>query len=614
MCKILKGGLIILYLLAVSSAGFAQKINYRETDSLTKAGKYEEAIAIFNKYKKKNADDYKLFKDRAYCYLQLGKIAQAQADYDKAIELNPQCQRCYLNYAMLENMRNNLDSALFYINKSISVSDTDAYNYVIRGQIYALKNENFSAEQDFDKAVKMHPNIAEYYFYRSRFEFNFRHTSTAFFDIDKAIRLDPKNGFFYFSRGEYFYSANEFTEALNDFDSALSRGYKTARTYHHRAVILSWLRKNNEAIGDLDIALKMDSSDEAIYVARGTLYFNDEKMDSACRDFVKAEVLLAKNPKADKAEINNINSFLNEYCDPSHASWYYERGISEYNKKNFETAIAYYDAGHDKFPDNPLMTMLTGSAYLALNDVEKAIFYFKKALGKKASYPTALKENNGYRYLYGGALSQYSKGDGNNDSLTDITNFYILSGYERIANAELAIGNLKEAKAYVDSAITEGEKNKFIGMEIIYTTRGRYELLINEPKLALQDFSRAMLLNDKFPEPYTLHAQALLLFSQPARSKKISVVFNIGNPGFMLKTDDLIAYTPPKTGYDSTSLKIAITDCYQAITIAPGLYNAYLIRGYARALMRKEGYCDDFSKAKLLGSSIATEFETKFCR
>jgi len=261
-----------------------------------------------------------------------------------------------------------------------------------------------------------------------------------------------------------------------------------------------------------------------------------------------------------------------------------------------------------------MFSMLTGSAYLALNDPDNAVAYFKKALGEKAAYVAALKENNEYRYLYGGALGQYSKGGGNIDSLKDIANFYILSGYERIANADLALNNLREAKTYIDSAISVGEQGKFMGMEIIYTTRGRYELLMQQPQVAMQDFGRAMSLNDKFPEPYTLHAQALLLFLQPPGSKSISVVFNIANPGFMLNSQDLIAYASSKTQPDSAFLHTAITDCDQALKIAPTLDNAFIVRGYVRALLHKQGYCDDFGKAKLLGSSIAPEFEAKFCR
>ena len=605
---------IVLYLLWLSTASFGQKINYKETDSLTKAGKYQDAIDLFNKYKKKNADDYELYKGRAYCYLQLGKINQAQADYNKAIKLNPECSRCYLNYALLENLKSKLDSALFYINKAIGVSDTDAYNYVVRGQIYSLRGENFSAEEDFDKAVSMHPKIAEYYFYRSRFEDSRKRISSAFFDLNKAVELQPSNGFFYFSRAEYYYEGNQLLPALNDLDTAIYLGYKNAKAYHHRAVILSYTGRQNEAMRDMNTAIKADSTDEALYVTRGTLFFNSENMDLACNDFVKAKILLRNNPQASQADIYNVNSFLNEYCNPTHASWYYERGIGEYNRKNFKNAIAYYDAGHDKFPTNPLMEMLEGSSYLALNDLQGAVQYYKTSLSKKDLFAAALKENAEYRYLYGGAIGQYSSPGGDNDSLKEVTDFYILSAYERMANAELALGDYTLAKKYIDTAINMGEKNKPIGMEIIYTTRGRYYLLMGQPKLAMQDFGRAISLNDKFPEPYTLHAQAVLLFSQPAGSKTISVVLNIANPGFMLKSEDLLAYTSPKAQYDTVFLDVAIADCGQAIKLAPSLENAYLIRGCIKTLMKDHSCCDDFSKAKLLGSDIAKEFEAKFCR
>src|SRR5205823_3917208 len=109
----------------------------------------------------------RLYRDRAYCYLQLGKIRDAEKDYLTAIKINSQCSRCYLNFAIIENLKDNKDSAIFYANKAISLNDTDAYNYIVRAQIFALRKENFSAESDYDKAISMHPTNGDYYFYRS---------------------------------------------------------------------------------------------------------------------------------------------------------------------------------------------------------------------------------------------------------------------------------------------------------------------------------------------------------------------------------------------------------------------------------------------------------------
>jgi adenylate cyclase len=109
-----------------------------------------------------------------------------------------------------------LDRAVEVTNKSVSLDDSNANAYAVRGWIEAAKNERDQAIADGKRAVALDPNNAfasqaladiDNLFYRS-------HEAIQY--AERSIRLDPRHPEFYALQfGEAYNAMGRFTDAVN---------------------------------------------------------------------------------------------------------------------------------------------------------------------------------------------------------------------------------------------------------------------------------------------------------------------------------------------------------------------------------------------------------------
>ena len=130
----------------------------------------------------------------------------AIADYDKAIQLNP-------DYA---------------------------YAYICRGNAKRKLEQYFAAIADYDKAIRLKPDDATAYDNRGRAKHYLGQSFVDIADYDKAIRLEPDdafNAFTYFKRGDSNYKLGRIGEAKQDYRTALKLAEQSGN---------EWLKANIE--------------------------------------------------------------------------------------------------------------------------------------------------------------------------------------------------------------------------------------------------------------------------------------------------------------------------------------------------------------------------------
>jgi tetratricopeptide (TPR) repeat protein len=153
-----------------------------------------------------------------------GRGAEAITQYDRAIELSPQCARAYNN----------------------------------RGGAYLILSEHSEAISDFNKAIELSPNYVSAYHNRANAYLDSEQYVKAIADYTRAIELDPTFVKAYFGRGYAHLALEHYNEAISDYTRAIQLNPTYARAYYTRSISYAQLGERDKAIQDMLHSVALD--------------------------------------------------------------------------------------------------------------------------------------------------------------------------------------------------------------------------------------------------------------------------------------------------------------------------------------------------------------------
>lgn len=219
---------------------------------------------------------------------------EAEKDYNKALELEPDCYMAYMS----------------------------------RGNLFYNYHELDKAKADFDQAVKLAFYERDLLFAkgaRGSVKFKMNEVDGALFDLEKALELDTSNtyvlnelGYVYLRLKEYaiaeqYYQrilakypdnivaqsnigfarlkAGKYQEALRIYNEALQINPQKALLYSNRALVYHHLGHTEEALADINYSLSLYPANSYALHNRAVIYLSIGKKDQACKDLHLAKEL-----------------------------------------------------------------------------------------------------------------------------------------------------------------------------------------------------------------------------------------------------------------------------------------------------------------------------------
>ncbi len=267
------------------------------------------------------------------------------------------------------------------------------------------------------------------------------------------------NSDFYSARGKAFADLARYEESITDYTSAINLDPAITYVYFLRAKSFSDLRRYDDAITDISHAIELAPFCPRYYQVRGEIYIHMDNYLKALDDF---DFVIMKEPENLDVKVKYLYLWqrVNDgYCDfmPTTSEEFMRRGIAKFYKQLYEEAILDFNTALDKDQTNHYAYKSRGLTYMLMGDYNSAIKDFFTALGFK---PCA-------EYL---------------DNLGD--------AYQRS-------GDLESALKYFDIAVEYSNTNA----RIIYN-RGVVHLKAHNLQKTIDDFSRAIELDQNFPDPY----------------------------------------------------------------------------------------------------------------
>jgi uncharacterized caspase-like protein/Flp pilus assembly protein TadD len=171
-------------------------------------------------------------------------------DYAKAIEINPNDEKIYLNRGLTKAILSDHKGAIEDYNKVITLKpdDVDAYNN--RGNSRMSLSDYKGAIEDYNKVIALKPDDADTYNNRGISRRNLSDNKGAIEDHTRAIELKSDFAVAYNGRGISRMNLSDNKGAIEDYTKAIELKPDFAVAYYNRAISHKNLGDKNIAIAD----------------------------------------------------------------------------------------------------------------------------------------------------------------------------------------------------------------------------------------------------------------------------------------------------------------------------------------------------------------------------
>lgn len=400
---------------------------------MTRSDDFQGQVFDFGKVLEINPNNVSAWANRASAYERLGEYDKALADYDRAIELQPN--------GIWQNVRQRLFEKMpadYKINSPEFFMDRAASHY--KKQNYAL------AIEDYTQALKLDPNNQSAYFNRALCYDGLGDNNSALADLNKLLELNPNfDSAAYYNRASAYKNLGDYDKAIADY-TRVAENYSRAIETFNRA-LENYNRDPSITSGDgytltvssagfvtvhtggfeikpLDFVSLVDFGKLA-QKNLGDCYKDLKNYSRAVEAYTQAINLAPNYQEAyfDRAwcygELGDNEKALNDYnklleLNPNYDSAaYYNRALAYNNLKQYDKAIADYSKALEIDPNNQDAYFNRGLMYIYTDKYDYALADYNKLLELNPNYAGNAYNNRGWIYEKLGnlnkALAEYDK-------------------------------------------------------------------------------------------------------------------------------------------------------------------------------------------------------------
>jgi tetratricopeptide (TPR) repeat protein/energy-coupling factor transporter ATP-binding protein EcfA2 len=344
-----------------------------------------------------------LRKRRGDSFRQMGKYAQALADYDRTIALDENYVWAIAHRGYTYQLMKNYQQALLDFDRAITLDENYIWAIAQRGHTYQLMKNYQQALLDFDRAISLDENyiwaIAQRgYTYRLM-----KNYQQALLDFDHAIALDEKDIWAINDRGLTHKAMGNYEQALEDFNRAITLDEKYIWAIANRGNFYRLMKDYEHALADFDLAVALDNKSADIMSDRGNTYRLIGDYEHALEDYNHAIALDEKyvwavygrglTYKAMENYEQALADFNNAIALDEKFKWAFaNRGDTYQLLGNYEQALADFD--HAIVLDDKYIWVIVnrGNTYQLIGDYEDALVDFDRAIALDEKNPSRVAD------------------------------------------------------------------------------------------------------------------------------------------------------------------------------------------------------------------------------
>ena len=582
---------------------------------------YPEAIEVLNVLLRHDPNDFDAHFLRGIAKYNMDDLLGADADFTRAVELNPVFTGAYYYRAITRSRLGNYDDALKDFAEAIELRPDLADPYYSRGVTLLLNQQFEDAIADFDRYIRFEKRHVAAYLNRGTSYLYLRDTLKAYENYNLAISTNREDPDGYNRRGALYLEQKRYEEACADFDMAVTVDSTYIPGYFNRALTYSYMHRPMLSIADFSRVVELDSTSSLGYFNRAIIRTEIGDYNRALEDFNSVahyspnNVLVYFNRAQLHTRLGNLDAAIDDYTRaielyPDFANAYLGRSVLRRAKHDVRGAESDERIAHRKIAE--YRTRLNDSTYSIYADTAQR---FDQLL----SFESRLMERNFER------IASISTSD-DDLMLIPMFRFTLLDAdsvvvdrrakrfdTQRIKDFRTKINNprlrfdCRQSNIPADTlvAIDQHLATEIHAAEeptwIMHFERGVSQSLIKQYTNAVNSYTEAIQLNPSNPFLYINRATT--------RAEMIDFISSIDNSYQTISIDSDPAKRLHNSGTRTYSYDEAIEDMNKAIKLYPELAEAYYNRANLLAISGKlpEAY-DDYTRAIELNPNLGEAY------
>jgi tetratricopeptide (TPR) repeat protein len=238
-----------------------------------------------------------------------GDLDRAFADYEKAMEIDPERTLSYLS-----ERRNQPERAVADLDSAAKANPNTAVIYHIRGKFHEMLGRLDLALADYEKAATLNsrfarPCASDGFVFKEWDELGKREET-----IEANVNANPNAASAYFNRGALLHGKRKYGWAILDYDKTLELDPAYAPARYNRGVAYESRDDFERAFADYHRAAELDPGSACYARARGMARYRKGDFSGAAADLSRAT---AVRPDADTILFRYLaRRRLGEHADP----------------------------------------------------------------------------------------------------------------------------------------------------------------------------------------------------------------------------------------------------------------------------------------------------------
>ena len=185
------------------------------------SNQYEEALSIAEKILYVNPNDISILEIKGKIHLNLGDIDQTINSFQKAISLNPNCEKNYNAIALSLSKIGKNEKAIQYLNKSHDINKKNPTTYFNFGVIFFKKNKWVKSAEYFNYAIKIKPYYPDAHYYLGKISYNNSNFEKAIIYFKRCIQQKKDHDDSFHDMGNSLRDLGRLKDAIFYYKTAL---------------------------------------------------------------------------------------------------------------------------------------------------------------------------------------------------------------------------------------------------------------------------------------------------------------------------------------------------------------------------------------------------------
>jgi tetratricopeptide (TPR) repeat protein len=333
------------------TSGSASSEEYCERGKIYREKQQSElALSDFNAAIKMDKSSTCALNQRGLLYATQQEMDKALKDFESAIKADVSYIEAYSNLANLHLSQNDDDAAFKVMDRMMKTQSKNPEAFTARADAYLYVGRLQEAVDDLNSAVELSGDDPEYLIKRARFKDDVLLDELgAIEDCDLAIEGNPQVAEYYYQRSRPLYDLADYVSVLENCEQALKLDPKHVNALIMKANVTDIYKLHTEAAKLYEEAIAIDPNGYDGY-----------------KQLSISEFAQGKKKKA----LSTLEAYMN--LGNFHPDITELHGKVAADLKQFDVSIKDFSALVDKYPENPVYYFLRGIAKDSIKDHEAA--------------------------------------------------------------------------------------------------------------------------------------------------------------------------------------------------------------------------------------------------